>query len=66
MIGLTHSPSLHHQPSIKILSFWLDPAPEKYWKLVAEERRKALEETLEENLKVSMTKHGCTNTVIYK
>ncbi|CAB3995731.1 Geminin [Paramuricea clavata] len=28
------------------------PAPERYWELVAEERRKALEETLEENMKL--------------
>ncbi|XP_028406327.1 uncharacterized protein LOC114528812 [Dendronephthya gigantea] len=30
----------------------LDQAPEKYWELLAEERRKALEETLEENMKL--------------
>lgn len=30
-----------------------DPAPERYWQLLAEERRLALQEALEENERVS-------------
>lgn len=32
---------------------FIDPPPEKYWQMLAEERRIALQEALEENEKVS-------------
>lgn len=32
----------------------LDPPPERYWELLAEERRLALQEALEENERVSL------------
>ena len=42
---------------------FLDRPPEKYWELVAEERRKALEETLTENMKVCCIKTWIDGTL---